>query len=303
MVWKLDGWKKYAAYGALFALAFAVALRQTFPADAVRERLVMEAAAQGWQVRISDVGPGGVLGVRFTGVTLESREGARVPMEEVQASLRLWPLLLGRRGLDYRAQLYQGQVRGLVEEGRSTRRLVAHLQGLDLAKAVALRKALGVDLAGTLGGDVDVTLDAREPARSTGKVDLRVDKAALLGGQVNIPGFGGSLTLPRTDLGAVVAQATVKDGKAVFGKLEARSPDVELTGEGLAVTLQPRLAFSPLFGKARFRFQDAFWQKGGSAALRGVTEAALAQARGQDGSYHFQVFGTVSAPQARPAPQ
>jgi type II secretion system protein N len=303
MVWKLEGWKRYAAYGALFAAAFALALRQTFPADAVRERLVMEAASQGWQVRIADVGPGGMLGVRFTGVTLESREGARVPLEEVQASLRLWPLLLGRRGLDYRAQLFQGQVRGLVEEGRSARRLVAHLSGIDLAKAGALRKALGVDLGGTLGGDVDLTFDAREPARSTGRVDLRVDKAALLGGQVSLPSFGGALTLPRADLGAVVAQASVREGKAIFDKLEARSPDVELFGEGLAVTLQTRLAFSPIFGKARFRFQDAFWQKGGSAALKGVTEAALAQARGKDGSYWFQVFGTVSAPQARPAPQ
>jgi type II secretion system protein N len=300
---ELKGWKKHGAYAALFAVAFALALRQTFPADAVRERLVLEAAAQGWQVKVLEVGPGGVFGVRFTGVTLESRDGARVPLEEVQASLRLRSLLVGRRGFDFDARMYDGRVKGLFEEGRSVRRVAAHVQGLDLSKAGAVRKAVGLDLGGTVEGDVDVTLDLREVAKSAGRVDLRVDKASVMGGAVNLASLGGTLTIPRADLGTVVAQATVQDGKAVFDKLEARSPDLELASEGLAVTLQPRLAYSPLFGKARFKVQDAFWQKSGNAAMKSVTEMALASARGRDGSYSFQVFGTLVSPQARAAPQ
>jgi type II secretion system protein N len=300
---ELKGWKRTAAYAAFFAIAFALALRQTFPADAVRERLVLEAAAQGWQVKVADVGPGGFLGVRFTGVTLESREGARLPVEELRASLRPLSLLRGRMGVSFDARLFEGRVQGLFEEGRGARRLAADLQDLDLSRAAAVRRAVGVDLSGTLRGNVDLTLDLRDGTKSTGKVDLRVDKAALVGGAVQLAALGGPLTLPRAELGTVVAQASVKEGKALFDKLEAKSPDVDAAGEGLAVTLQPRLAYSPIYGKARVKLEEGFWQKGGGAALKSVAEAALGPARGRDGAYHFQIFGTLSSPQARPAPQ
>jgi type II secretion system protein N len=305
MALKLDGWRKYTAYGALFLVAFALALRQTFPAEAVLERLVMDGAAQGWQVKVTDTGPGGVLGVRFTGMTLESREGVKIPVDQLTASLRIWPLFLGKRGVDYDARLYEGRVTGLLEEGRGVRRVVARIASLDLSKSSAVRKALGFDVGGTLQGEVDLSLDQREPARSSGAIALRIDKAALLGGQVTLPSLGGNLTLPRADLGAVVAQAAVKEGKAVFDKLEARSPDVELSAEGLSVALQPRLAYSTVFGKARLKLQDGFWQKSGPAgnALRSVAEVSLAPARARDGAYQFQVVGTLSAPSARPAPQ
>ena len=299
---ELKGWRKRAAYGVLFAVAFAVALRQTFPAEAVRERLVLEAAAQGWQVKVVDVGPAGLLGVRFTGMALESQDGTRLPVEELRASLRLLPLLRGRRGLDFDARLWDGRVRGLVEEGRSTRRLAVKLAGVELAKATALRKASGLDLGGTLGGELDLTLDGREPARSTGMVDLKVERAALLGGQLALASFGGALTLPPADLGTVTVHGAMKDGRLSLDRLDARSADVELSCEGMAVTLQPRLATSTLYGKARLKLADGFWAKSGTAALRSVAEVALAPARGRDGAYWFQVYGTAAQPQARPAP-
>lgn len=301
---KLTGWKKHAAYVALFLVAFALALRQTFPADAVRERVVLEAAALGWQVKVVDVGPAGFLGARFTGVTLESRDGVRLPLDDAEASLRLRSLLFGRPGVDFAAHLFEGRVKGVFEEGRGARRLAATVSGIDLTKAGALRKMLGIDLGGTVEGDLDVTLDLREAAKSAGKLDLRVDKAALLGGQVQLASMGGgAFTLPRADLGAVVAQATVKDGKAVFDKLEAKSADFEMSGQGLTVTLQQRLAFSPVFGKARFKLQDGFWQKSGNPGLKSIADMALASARAQDGAFQFQIFGTLSSPQARPSPQ
>jgi type II secretion system protein N len=296
---ELKGYRKYAAYAAVFLAAFVLAFRQTFPAEAVRARLAAEAAAQGWQLKAADAGPAGLIGVRLTGVTAESREGVRVPVEELRTSLRILPLVLGRRGVDFDARLYGGRVRGVAEETRSSRRLAATVTGVNLAQAAAIQKLTGLDLAGTLAGSLDVTLDVREPARSRGSVDLRLEKGALMGGQIQLAAFGGALTLPRADLGSVVAQATVKDGKASFERLEAKGPDLELAGEGLAVTLQPRLAYSPLFGKARLKLADGFWQKSGTTALRGVAEAALAQARGRDGAYWFQIYGTVSSPQAR----
>lgn len=299
----LGGWKRRAAYGTFFALAFLFALQRTFPTEAVKERLVLEAAAMGWQVRMADISPSGFGGVRMRAVTLESQDGTRIPLEEARASLRLWPLLLGRRGLSFDLALYGGRLAGLAEQGPGTQRLVLKGEGIDLGRASVVRKAAGIDLAGMLRADVDVTLDVREPAKSTGRIDLSVEKAAVNGGEVLVPGMGGNLSLPRMSLGTVVAKAAVKAGRAEFEKLEARSEDVEASADQLYFMAQPRLAYAPLFGRARVKLSDAFWQKSGTAGLRGVVEMALASAKGQDGAYGFQIYGTLGHPQARPAAQ
>jgi type II secretion system protein N len=296
-------WKKWAAYGAFALVAFVFALRQTFPAQAVGERLVLEAAALGWQLDFADIRPAGIAGVRLTGVTLQTADGARIPVDDARAGARLLPLLLGRRGVDFDARLLGGSVTGRLEEGGATRRIAAHVEGIDLGRAAGIRKLSGLDLAGTLRGDVDLALDLREAAKSSGRIDLGVEKGAIQGGEVPVAAMGGgALTLPRIGLGTVTAKAEVKDGKATFGTLEAKGDDVELQGDGLYFVVQPRLAQAPLFGRATVRVQDGFWQKSGSGGMKGLVEVALAPARRPDGAYQFQVFGTLAQPQARPAP-
>jgi type II secretion system protein N len=302
MKFSLKRWQRWTAYGLFAVLAFAFALRQTFPTDAVKERLVLEAAAQGWQLTIADVRPAGFAGIGMSGLTLESRDGLRIPVERVDASLRLLPLLLGRRGVSFDATVFEGKVQGFAEEGKDARRLVATVSGLDLTRAVPLRKATGVDLAGTMRGNVDLTFDEKQPARSAGQLDLLVEGAAVNGGEMPVPGMGGAFTLPRIGLGQVTAKASVKEGKLTFDRLDSRGDDLEATGEGLYLVLQPRLGLAPIFGKARVRIRDAFWGKAGTSAFKPVVEMALAQARGGDGSYGFQIFGTVSHPQARMSP-
>ena len=299
---KLQKWHRLALYGLFAFVAFLFALRQTAPIEAVKERLVMEAAAQGWQITVADVRPAGLVGVGMTGVSLESREGLRIPVERIDATLRLWPLLLGRRGVAFDAWLFEGRVKGFAEERGSSRRVVATVTDLDLSRAVPLRRATGMDLAGVLSGQMDLSLDDREPAKSGGYLDLGIRDAAVNGGQMPVPGMGGVLTVPKMALGQVTAQATVKDGRLAFDKLEAKGDDVEAVGEGLYVVVQPRMSYAPVFGKAKLRVRDAFWAKPGAAGFKPVVEAALAPARGRDGAYGFQIFGTVSQPQARMAP-
>lgn len=299
---KLQGWQRWTAYGLFAFLAFVFALRQTVPTDAVKERIIMEAAAQGWQVSIADVRPAGLVGVSMRSVSLESRDGLRIPIEKLDATLRLWPLLLGRRSFNFDATLFEGHVKGFAEDRKTARRIYAKISGVDLSRAVPLRKATGVDLAGTVQGDLDLTLDDKEPAKSSGHLDLAVDRAAVNGGEMPVPGMAGALTLPKVALGQVTAKGAVRDGRFTFERLEAKSDDIEATGEGLYFVIQPRLAFAPIFGKARLKIRDSFWTKSGTSGFRGLVELALAQARGRDGGYGFQVFGTLSQPQARMAP-
>ncbi len=299
---KLERRHRLVGYGIFAFLAFVFALRATIPIEAVKERIVMEGAARGWQVSIADVRPAGLVGVGMTSISLESADGLRIPIEKLDATLRLWPLLIGRRGFNFDAALFDGRVKGFAEEGKTTRRLMATVAGVDLARASPLRRATGLVLAGTVKGDLDLTLDDKEPAMSAGHLDLAVERAAVNGGQVPVPGMGGALSLPRIALGRVNAKAVVKDGRFTFERLEAKGDDIEATSEGLYLAIQPRLAFAPIFGKARLVIRDGFWKKSGASAFKGIVGMALAQARGRDGGYGFQIFGTLSQPQARMSP-
>ena len=94
-------------------------------------------------------------------------------------------------------------------------------------------------------------------------------------------------------------ELVLKDGKGTFEKLTATGGDVELSGEGLSFTWQPRLEFAPLFGKARLKLTPAFTARAESRAVASLLDAALAGSRSGEGTYGLQVFGTLGHPQVR----
>jgi type II secretion system protein N len=298
--WKLVGWRKNAAYAAFFVLAFVLALRITFPVEAVKERLILDAAAQGFQIKVNDLAPSGLAGVRAREVTVVTADGTRIPVEELKVGIRLWPTLRGHRAVDFDARLFEGQVTGSTDESKVSQHYQARIAGIDLSRAGALRQATGLDLAGILSGNLDVILDVKDPAKSTGTIEFQVKDAAIRGGKVPIPGMEGGLTVPPIRLGAVAARGTVKNGRADFGTLEAKSDDLVITADQVFVQLQPRLDYSPLNGRASIRPTDAFWRTPQVAPLKPLIEMGLASAKGREGSYGFQIYGTLGKPQARP---
>jgi type II secretion system protein N len=296
-------WKPRVAYGAFAALAFLLALRWTFPSEAVKERLMLEAGARGWQIEASTVSPGGFLGIHAEGVSLEDQTGMRIPIDAITASIRILPLLTGRRVLAFDASLFDGRVQGTADLSGDVRRIAFELEGVDLARAIPLRKMTGMELAGLVAGTVDVRVPQAPSERPTGRIDLAVGSAGIASGQVPIPGMAGGLPLPKVALGQVAAAVKLDGGKASIEKLEAKGGDAELATEGLSVVLQPRLEYAPLIGKAKLRLQPSFWQKSQTQGLKGLAEMALANARGGDGTYQFNVFGSLGHPQLRPAAQ
>ena len=129
---------------------------------------------------------------------------------------------------------------------------------------------------------------------------LTVKEAGITGGKVNLPGMG-MLTLPAAKFGTLAIELVLKDGKGTFEKLDATGGDVELSGDGLYFAWQPRLEFAPLFGKARFKLAPAFSSKAEVRGFASLLDAALAGARGGEGTYGLQVFGSLGHPQVRPA--
>jgi type II secretion system protein N len=299
--WKLRAGQRTAAYVAFFALAFVLALRLTFPVEAVRERLILDAGARGYQIKVNDLAPSGLVGVRARQVTLTTAEGTRIPFEELTVGLRLWPTLLGRRAFSYDASLFEGRVVGFTETSKTAERYQARVTGIDLARAGVVRAATGLDLAGILSGNLDVTLDPKDPSKSTGSMDFQVKDGAILGGKIPVPGMEGGLTVPPVKLGAVAARGSVKGGRADFGTLESKGDDVDILAEQVFIQLQPRFEHSALSGRARVRPTETFWRKEQVAPLKPLIDMGLAAAKGKDGGYGFQIYGTVGKPQARPA--
>jgi type II secretion system protein N len=290
-----------AAYVAFAVVAFVLSLRWTFPAEAMKERLIMEAGRRGWQIDVEKVSAGGLLGVRARGVKLETASGLAIPIEDLTASLRILPLLVGRRSIAFEADLYDGRVRGTADLSGDPRDVVVDVQGVDLGRALPLRKAAGVDLLGVLTGKAELSMPAAADGRPTGRVDLTVKDAGISGGQLPIPAIGGGLPLPKTGLGAVVVAVKLADGKGTFEKLEATGGDAELRTEGVSFVVQPRMEFAPISGKARLKVADAFWGRSGLQGFKGLADAALASSKGSDGSWNLTVTGSVGHPRLNPS--
>jgi type II secretion system protein N len=294
-------WRPRALYAAFALVAFLLSLRWTFPTEAMKERLIMEAGQRGWQIDLERVSAGGLLGVRARGVKLENASGLAIVVDDLTASLRFLPLLAGRRSVAFDASLYDGRVEGTADLSGDAR-LAVDVSGVDLGQALPLRKASGLDLLGKVSGKADVTVPAAPGQRPTGRIDLTVKEAGIAGGQLPIPGMTSGLALPRTALGDVVAALKLADGRGTFEKLEATGGDADVRTEGLYFLVQPRMEFSPLVGKARVRVQDAFWTKSGMQGFKGLADAALASAKGPDGSWNLAVSGSVGHPRVAPAP-
>lgn len=289
-------------YGAFTLLAFLLALRFTFPADAVKQRIIVAAAARGWQIDMADVGPGGLLGISAENVTVEDASGLRIPIDELTASLRLLPLLVGRQSVAFDARVYDGEVDGIADLSGDERQVAISAEGVDLARALPLRKASGLDLAGKLSGKADLRFPAAPNGTPEGRVDFTVKDAGVNGGKLPVPGMTAGLALPKLGLGEIVAAVALEKGRATFEKLEARGGDADFTAEGLYAVLQPRLQHAPIAGKAKLRVKDAFWARRETQAFKGLADAALGSSRGRDGAWSFQVAGSVGKPQLRPAP-
>lgn len=295
-----SGWKLRAAYGAFFALAFLFAFRQTFPVQALKERLILEAGAHGWRVDAEEVGPAGLVGMSATGVTLVDRAGTTLALDEVSVSFRILPLLLGRRSVAFDVRLWDGRLTGIAGVGGGDRRIELEAEGLDLARAAALRRALHLELLGILSGTADVTLPADPASKPAGRIELSIAEAGINGGTLPLPGMGAPLTLPRVGFGALAVHIVLAEGKGTFDRLEARDGDAELRGESLYFVPQARLAASPLYGRLGVRISDAFLDRPGNAGFKGLLDLALRGARGKDGFYELQIYGSLGNPQARP---
>ncbi|MCY1034182.1 type II secretion system protein GspN [Corallococcus sp. BB11-1] len=319
---KTARWKLIAGYAAFSLVAFILCVLLTFPYDAVRTRIVTEAAARGLAVRIGGLRPG-LSGVTATNVRV-SKPPTPLGAESVAALARgeaggLGPEELGEAltfdsvalrpslfppGLVVNAKAMGGTVHVAVG-GLSATSLDVNVNGLQ-AGAGNLPGYTGVDMEGVLNAKVALTapgaLVRGQPAdwsQATGTVALDTQGLTIKGGKAAIPMGGGPampMDLPRVLLGELKGDLQFDKGLGTVRDLNLKSEDLEGTGSG-TVKLGKRLEYSELGLDVRLKFEDAFQQRLGPLA---IAVNMLPQDRENPGYRGGRLTGMVSSPRFGP---
>ncbi|MCP3141368.1 type II secretion system protein GspN [Pyxidicoccus xibeiensis] len=249
-------WKVFLGYAAFAVAAFVFALFVTFPYDAIRARIVSEAAQAGLAVRIGSLRPG-LAGITATQVrvskppqplsadvvaSLVSGEAAMLgPAELGEAltfdSVAMRPALFPP-GVALRAETLGGTVTasvGLLGDMK----VRAELDGLQVSGG-NLKAFTGMELEGEVNGQLALTLPkgkSPEPDLSQADGELTLDSQGLVikSGKVAIPMGGGPgmpMDIPQVTLGNLTGRIKFEKGLGTVETLRLKGEDLEALATG-----------------------------------------------------------------------
>ena len=248
----LKRWQRMTAYGAYTLFAFALCFYITFPYQAVTQRIVSEAASEGFLVQMGALGPG-LLGVTAPLVRISRKPEENIDQENTVLTLRsvsLRPSLFPV-GLAFRAAGLGGTVSGAYGGIGSTS------VTFDLSKVNAadpgVKSFSGLDLSGSLNGhlalDIPKSKNPKAPetdlAQANGTLVLKLNQLLIKGGTVTVPIMGQPtpIDLPRVSIGDVEARVKFDKGLGKIEKFQGKGDDLELSATG-TLTLAKRLDYA-----------------------------------------------------------
>lgn len=312
-------WIKWLVYPAFFVLALWIALYLTFPGDALRDRVEVEARNRlGMEVQIGSASLAGLTGITLRNVSwlpndatpppsstggeeaavAEGETAAapvpvvdhRVVLDRVTVKARVLSLLRGKQAFTFDIDAWGGNAEGRYEAASDGSFSVqAKLAGLDLAKA-PLRPLAGIDLAGRLDkADIVLTSTGKDLTKASGNLVLKGDELQLKGGEVQ--GF----TLPAMALGTLDGHVIIDNGKASFETFQLKGQDLEAAIDG-SVRLGTKVATSTLSGRLKLKPSDEWWSK--NEGLKSMADFALPV--GKDGWRTVSLYGQLGKPAFRP---
>lgn len=259
-------WKLVLGYAAFAVVAFILCLFITFPYDAIRTRIVTEAAAQGLAVRIGSLRPG-LAGITATQVrvskppqplsadtlaALARGEGGMLGAAELGEALVLDSVAvrpaLFPPGVAVRASALGGTVSvslGLLGDTRVS----ADVDGVQVSGG-NLSALTGLDME----GEVNATLALKLPknggqpdlAQADGELTLDAQGLVIKGGKVPISMGAGPavpMDLPRINLGALTGRIPFEKGLGTVQTLRLKSNELEALATG-TLKLGKKLEYS-----------------------------------------------------------
>jgi type II secretion system protein N len=315
---------RFVGYGVFYWTALAIFAYLTFPYDRVRDRIVAEFNARqvgpdALKLEIDSLGSYWLSGVEAKGVRLISPPkpvtdvSAPAPkpsvlsIESAHGRVGLLPLLIGSVRLSFAADAFGGKVSGQTSESDGARRLELELEALSLEKAGLLSDIVGLPLAGTLEGTLELLLPEGKFAKAEGKVALKVKGLSAGDGKAKIH---DTIALPKLEVGDLNIEGDANAGQLKFTNFAASGADLELSADG-SVRLRDPVPTSLLSLGARFRFSDRYMGKSDmTRAIFGSPGSAVPglfdldpkarRAKGTDGFYGWRVTGVLNNPSFAP---
>ncbi|MBS1152909.1 MAG: type secretion system protein GspN [Myxococcaceae bacterium] len=270
---KLSLWKRIAGYSAFSVFALITAFFLTFPYETLKERVRLEADAQGYVVKIGSLGPG-FFSLRATDVKISAKStGAaeEAPPQALQIdAISVGPALFPP-GVAISARAFGGSV---VAKAGMLKDVSVKLEAedIDLSKG-NLKGFTGIDFGGTIdlsaalampqvkvgGGPAEPDLGA-----ATGNLVLETHGVAINGGTANvvIPMYGAEptpLDLPKIVLGDITGKLKFEKGAGTIEEFRGKSADLEVGITG-TIKLAKALAYSEPNLEVRFK-PDSEFQK------------------------------------------
>lgn len=298
---------RYAGYNALFWLFFWVFAYWTFPYDRLGGVISNQvAAASDYRIQFGDLSPSWVTGVTLSDVKL-SKAGSEDTMEikEVTARASLWALLTGSTAVSFSAEFGDGSLDGEFENSETTQHIAAEFDDVDLAALGILDDVVPLPVAGTVVGDMELTI-AEEPEQTEGFIKLTVEELAVGDGEakLDVPGMGG-LTVDKVEAGDLEVDMEVKEGIAEVKKFAADGPDLSVDGSG-EVRLAKPMGRSRSDLTMKFKVKDAYKKKSSRAeAMVSMLDSGMApqikSAKTSDGALQFRLTGSISRPRFVPS--
>jgi type II secretion system protein N len=299
---------KWTGYPAFFLLCFVFFAYKTFPYEKLADRLVREAALRGYEVEIVDMTHSGLTGLELEGVRVvlpsdsEDSPPLDVVFDELEVGTTLLSLISSSKTYEFEAELGGGEVEGEVTTGAESMAVDIEIEDLTLEAVPALRKYTKAPLAGTMNGEIELSMP-EDVAQSSGNVDISIEGLNIGDGKtkIDIPGWGG-LTLDRADAGNLELVAVIEDGAANLETAKSHGPDLKLDALGRVDLKQP-IQRSDLRIMLRVKIEDAY--KSRSPKIATVLELAssgIKAAMTSDGAIQYSLVGPMgSRLRARPA--
>jgi type II secretion system protein N len=261
-------WKRVVGYGLFSGFALVSAFFLTFPYEALKERLRLEADQAGYSVRIGSLGPG-LFGVRAKDVELMKKVEGDTPAEPLRIdSLSVGPSLLPP-GVAVTAKLMGGVVRARASAGG---RVIIDAEDLDLTHG-NVKGFSGIDFAGTLEAHVDLTVPRSgtgataeaDLSQASGTIVLETHGLTINGGTANvtIAQFGPEptpLDLPKIVFGDFSGHLKFDKGAGTIEEFKSVSPDIPVQVTG-TLKMAKRLEYAEPALEVRFKPDPEFQKR------------------------------------------
>lgn len=300
--------RRAVLYPLYFLFCFVTFAYCTFPYDRVRDRIEteVERAVPGSDLEIVSLQPSWVTGVVANGVSLTlpgetpDERPTAVSLTEVSARVGLLDYLFGTTSLTYAAELGGGgTIEGAFAESEEETHVQAHLADVALGRIGPLRRVALLPIAGTLSGDVDLTI-AQEIENTQGNVTLSIAQLAVGDGRtrLQIPGMRGTgITVEQLNAGDLNLRMQVERGVGRIQQLTASSDDVEIRGAGTVRFLRP-VRMSGLDVLLRFDVKQPYRERNDrTRAIFTMVDMApdVRPYRAPDGAFQVRIAGSFGS--------